>query len=84
MIGNVAGIFCDGAKAGCALKVSTCTNAAIQSALLAINKVEISATDGIIDEDVEKTIDNLCRLGNMGTKETDKIILDIMLNKEIC
>ncbi len=84
MIGNVAGIFCDGAKAGCALKVSSCTNAAIQSALLAINKIEISATDGIIDEDVEKTIKNLCRLGNMGTMETDKIILDIMLNKEIC
>jgi len=84
MIGNVAGIFCDGAKAGCALKVSTCTNAAVQSALLAINGIVIKATDGIIDENVEKTIDNLCRLGNMGTFETDKIILDIMLNKESC
>lgn len=84
MIGNVAGMFCDGAKAGCALKVSTCTNAAVQSALLAVKGITIKATDGIIDEDVEKTIENLCRLGNMGTFETDKIILDIMLNKEIC
>lgn len=84
MIGNVAGMFCDGAKAGCALKVSTCTNAAVQSAMLAIKGIAIKATDGIIDEDVEKTIENLCRLGNMGTFETDKIILDIMLNKETC
>lgn len=84
MIGNVAGMFCDGAKAGCALKVSTCTNAAVQSAILAIRGITIKATDGIIDEDVEKTIENLCRLGNKGTSETDKIILDIMLNKENC
>ena len=84
MIGNIAGIFCDGAKAGCALKVSTCTNAAVQSALLAINGICIRATDGIIDEDVEKTIENLCTLGNKGTVETDKLILNIMLNKQRC
>lgn len=84
MIGNIAGMFCDGAKAGCALKVSTCTNAAVQSALLAIKGIEIKATDGIIDNNVEITIENLCKLGNMGTSETDKIILDIMLSKENC
>lgn len=82
MLGNVTGMLCDGAKAGCALKVSTCTNAAIQSALLAIRGITIGASDGIIEEDAENTIDNLCRLGNQGTLETDRIILDIMLNKE--
>lgn len=84
MLGNVTGMLCDGAKAGCALKVSTCTNAAIQSAMLAMNGITIGATDGIIEEDAEHTIDNLCRLGNQGTVETDKIILDIMLSKENC
>lgn len=84
MLGDVTGILCDGAKAGCALKVSTCTNAAVQSAILASNGISIRATDGIIEEDAEATIDNLCRLGNQGTVETDKIILDIMLNKENC
>jgi L-cysteine desulfidase len=84
MLGNVTGMLCDGAKAGCALKVSTCTNAAVQSALLASRGISIGATDGIIEEDAEDTIDNLCRLGNQGTVETDKIILDIMLNKENC
>jgi L-cysteine desulfidase len=81
MLGNVTGMLCDGAKAGCALKISTCTNAAVQSAILATQGISIEATDGIIENDPEKTIDNLCRLGNQGTLEADKIILDIMLNK---
>lgn len=81
MLGNVTGMLCDGAKAGCALKVSTCTNAAIQCAILATQGIAIEATDGIIENDPERTIDNLCRLGNQGTLEADKIILDIMLNK---
>lgn len=81
MLGNVTGMLCDGAKAGCALKVSTCTNAAVQSAMLALNNINIKSTDGIIEEDVEKTIDNVCRLANEGTQSADDIILDIMINK---
>jgi L-cysteine desulfidase len=84
MLGNITGIMCDGAKAGCALKVSTCTNAAVHSAFLAMKGISIEATDGIIEVDAEDTINNLCRLGNQGTVEADKIILEIMLNKEIC
>lgn len=81
MLGNVTGMLCDGAKAGCALKVSTCTNAAVQSAIMAVEGLTIQATDGIIEVDPERTIDNLCALGNKGTSEADKIILAIMLNK---
>lgn len=84
MMGNVTGMLCDGAKAGCALKVSTCTNAAVHSAILAIEGISIKSTDGIIENDAERTIDNLCALGNEGTREADKIILDIMLQKTRC
>ena len=35
MIGDVAGIICDGAKAGCSMKVSTAAAAAVKAALLA-------------------------------------------------
>ncbi len=84
MLGNVTGMLCDGAKAGCAMKVSTCVNAAVQSATLALAGRNIQATDGIIEVDVERSIDNLCRLGNQGSLEADKIILDIMINKKLC
>ena len=36
-LGNVTGMLCDGAKASCSMKVSTCTGAAVQSALMARN-----------------------------------------------
>lgn len=80
-IGNVSGMICDGAKAGCAMKVSTCSNVAVQSALLALNHQEISSTDGFIHDDVEKSIESFCKLGNEGTRQTDEMILKLMLEK---
>lgn len=84
MTGNVTGMICDGAKAGCALKVSSGVSSAIQSALLALDGVEISCNDGIIDEDVEITIANLGKIGSDGMNETDELLLDIMVSKSKC
>lgn len=81
MIGDISGMVCDGAKCGCALKVSTGVSSAIQAAMLALNNIEISQSDGIIDKDVEKTIKNLCTLGNEGMKDADKVMLNIMTCK---
>jgi L-cysteine desulfidase len=80
-IGNVSGMICDGAKAGCAMKVSTCSNVAVQSALLALNDQEIKSTDGFIHDDVEKSIESFCKLGNEGTRHTDELILKLMMEK---
>lgn len=82
--GNVTGMICDGAKAGCALKVSSGVSSAIQSALLALEGVEISCNDGIIEEDVEKTIANLGKIGSDGMNETDELLLDIIVSKSKC
>jgi L-cysteine desulfidase len=82
MIGNVTGMLCDGAKADCALKIWTCTNAAMQAALMALKGTRVQSTDGIVDEDVEKSIDNFTRLGNGGSSSMDPYILSMMLNKE--
>ena len=81
MIGDVSGMICDGAKPGCALKISTAVSAAVQCALLAKDGVEISSHDGIIHRDVEQTIKNLGLLGSNGMVETDKVILDMMVCK---
>ncbi len=81
MIANVSGMICDGAKEGCALKVATGVSAAVQAAILALAGVTASANDGIIDNDVERTILNLATVGSKGMSETDRLILDIMVQK---
>lgn len=81
MIGNITGMICDGAKEGCALKVSSGVGAAIQSALLALEGVVISSNDGIIEDDVEKTIQNLGEVGSKGMTQTDDLLLHIMVSK---
>lgn len=82
MIGNITGMICDGAKEGCALKVSSGVGAAIQSALLALEGVVISSNDGIIEDDVEKTIQNLGDVGSKGMTQTDDLLLQIMVSKK--
>ena len=81
MIGNVAGMLCDGAKHDCALKISTCVNAAFQAALMALRGVRVQSTDGIVEQDVERTIDNFAQLGNKGSGPMDEAMLHMMLNK---
>ena len=82
MVGNITGMICDGAKEGCALKVSSGVGAAIQSALLALEGVVISSNDGIIEDDVEKTIQNLGEVGSKGMTQTDDLLLQIMVSKK--
>lgn len=78
MIGNITGMVCDGAKVGCSLKVASGVACAVQSAVLALDGTSISSNDGIIEDDIEKTIRNLGEIGSVGMKYTDKMILDIM------
>ena len=82
MVGNITGMVCDGAKAGCAMKVASGTSSAMQSAILAVDNICISENDGIIETDIEKTIANLGRVGSVGMQTTDSIMLNIMINKK--
>ena len=81
MAGNITGMVCDGAKVGCAMKVASGVSCAVQSAVLALRGTCIPPTDGIIEQDVEKTIRNIGAIGSAGMKTTDQMILDIMLCK---
>ena len=81
MAGSITGMVCDGAKVGCAMKVASGVSCAIQSAVLALKGSCIPSTDGIIEDDVEKTIRNVGRIGSAGMKATDQMILDMMLCK---
>ena len=81
MVGNITGMVCDGAKVGCAMKVASGVSSAVQSAVLALRGTCIPSTDGIIEDDIEKTIRNLGAIGSVGMQATDRMILDIMLCK---
>lgn len=82
LIGDLAGMICDGAKPGCALKLSTAAGNAVQAALLALEGVTLTNTDGILSETLEQTIRNLGVLSTRGMSEADATILEIMLNKK--
>jgi L-cysteine desulfidase len=81
MGGSITGIICDGAKVGCAMKVASGVSSAIQSAMLSLDGHCVSEHDGIIDRDIEQTIQNLGRVGSVGMEQTDEVILDIMVCK---
>lgn len=82
MIANITGMICDGAKPGCALKVTSGVSTAILSASLAMQHSVAGAQEGIIENDIDCTIHNLTRLGHDGMVQTDDMILDIMLHKQ--
>lgn len=78
-LGNLSGVICDGAKASCAMKIASGVYSAFDSTVLSINKNVLSSGDGIIGSDIEKTIKNIGTLAASGMKETDDVILDIMI-----
>jgi len=83
MVGAISGMVCDGAKGGCAYKLSTAASEAVIQAYLAVNGVVISKLDGIVGDDVEDTIKNLGVLSSEGMKDMDGAILKIMTNKVV-
>ncbi|WP_026327078.1 serine dehydratase subunit alpha family protein [Proteiniphilum acetatigenes] len=81
MIANITGMICDGAKPGCALKIASGVSTAALSAVMAMENEVVTSQEGIVDEDIDRTIENLARIGNSGMQETDQLVLDIMTKK---
>lgn len=81
MIANLTGMICDGAKPSCALKLASGVSTAVLSALLAIQQNCVTSVEGIIDDDVDRSIRNLTRIGKDAMDETDKCVLEIMTTK---
>ena len=76
-----SGLICDGAKASCAAKIAT----AVENGILGFNLYrsgnQFIGGDGIVKKGVENTIESVSRLAKDGMRDTDKAILEIMLNK---
>lgn len=79
---DLAGVICDGAKAGCALKLSTAAGSAVQAALFSLQGITVMPTDGIIGHSPEDTMRNIGLLATHGMIDTDRTILKIMIDKK--
>lgn len=80
-LANISGIVCDGAKASCAAKIATSVDAAMMGHYLAMANQCYHPQTGILKEDIEDTISAVGRLGKEGMRQTDKEILEIMLEE---
>lgn len=81
MIANLTGMICDGAKPSCTLKLASGVSTAMLSAMLAMQGQCVTADEGIIDDDVDRSISNLVSIGADAMNETDRLVLHIMTHK---
>jgi len=81
VIGDLAGVICDGAKASCSLKLATAAGTAVLSALLALRGLDIQAAEGIVAASSEETMRNVGQLSVEGVFLKNRTILDILLQK---
>lgn len=81
MIANLTGMICDGAKPSCSLKICSGVSTALLSALLSMEGRCVTAAEGIVDEDVDRSIHNLTSIGADAMRMTDEMVLNIMTSK---
>ncbi|MGN0037093.1 MAG: serine dehydratase subunit alpha family protein [Bacteroidaceae bacterium] len=81
MIANLTGMICDGAKPSCAMKLTSGVSTAVLSAMMAMEGKFVTSVEGIVDDDVDRSIRNLTLIGSQGMNETDKLVLKIMTSK---
>lgn len=77
----VSGIVCDGAKASCAAKIASSVDAAILSYHMYKNGQTFKGGDGIVMHDIESTISGIGQIGKDGMRETNKMIIQLMVGK---
>lgn len=80
-LANVGGIICDGAKPSCAAKIASAVDAAILGGNMAMDGFTFNDGEGIVQNDIERTIRSVGYVGRVGMKMTDSQILNIMLDK---
>nr|WP_297932554.1 L-serine ammonia-lyase, iron-sulfur-dependent, subunit alpha [uncultured Blautia sp.] len=76
-----SGVVCDGAKASCAAKIAS----AVEAGTLGMKMYQFGSQfyggDSIVATGIEETIDNVGQLARDGMRETDKKIIEIMIDK---
>lgn len=74
-----SGIICDGAKASCAAKIASAVDAGLLGLAMYENGNQFFGGDGIVKKGVENTISTVGKLARFGMKQTDKEIIQLMM-----
>ncbi len=77
-----SGLICDGAKSSCAAKIATAVESGLMGFEMARNKCNFCGGDGILEDGVENTIDNVCDLARVGMRQTDEEIIKLMIKNQ--
>jgi L-cysteine desulfidase len=78
VLGNLVGMVCDGAKETCALKVGTGAMEAYHAAMLVLRGNELKGAQGVVDDTIEKTVENAASINVKGMTDVDSIIIDFI------
>ena len=78
-IAILSGTICDGAKPSCAAKIAAAVDAGILGYHMYLEDQQFYGGDGIITKGADKTVHNVGRLAREGMRETDRTILEIMM-----
>ena len=81
MIGDISGIICDGAANSCAMKVSTSVTSAYKSVLMALDDMQVTGDEGIVEHNTDRSINNLCNIASRSMQYTDRQVIEIMVSK---
>ncbi len=74
-----SGIICDGAKPSCAAKIALATEAGILGYQMYLKGTQFRGGEGILSSGVENSLNNVGLLARDGMSETDRRIIQIML-----
>ncbi|MBQ2730332.1 MAG: serine dehydratase subunit alpha family protein [Clostridia bacterium] len=80
-LADIPGIICDGAKASCAVKISSALDAALFAHSLAMKGKAYESNTGILSEETGKTIKSVGHIGKVGMQPTDQEIVKLMIEK---
>ena len=81
-IAILSGTICDGAKPSCAAKIASAVDAGILGYHMYLENQQFYGGDGIVTKGVDNTVRNVGILAREGMRQTDRTILEIMLNND--
>lgn len=81
VISPLAGMLCDGAKNGCALKMAIATSTAFTALELASADVELGYFDGVANDSLPDTVACISRIANNSMEMLDRYMVDEILLK---